>query len=148
ARALALSSSLALILLTSVQPAPPVARKARIAIAPILVQENVITVSSDLSEDYAELASKRESHPGGRNRRRLSSRFLLRQIVHLQSNRIRARAFDSVDHLDHIAIGQRPRRFNEYGLFNALIFGNVRRCLHADFIGVLFAALLERLLQL
>src|SRR5256885_782207 len=53
ARAVSLSSFLALILLTSVQPAPAPTNKARIAVAPILDQESLILLAPFEMKDAA-----------------------------------------------------------------------------------------------
>jgi hypothetical protein len=65
--ALSFSSFFALTLLTSPQPAPAATNKARIAVAPILNQENLILLAPFLMKDIAKLSGNRESPPGGRN---------------------------------------------------------------------------------
>src|SRR4051812_25416345 len=79
---------------------------------------------------------------------RKSSKFLLRQIVNLQANRISPGSLNRVNDFYHVAIFQGPRRLYEYGFLNALIFRNVGGRFHSHLVGVLLFALLEGLLQL
>src|SRR6266550_4733350 len=99
-------------------------------------------------KDTARLSGKPRKPSWRKKYRRISPRFLLRQIVNLQADRIGAGSLDCVDHLYYIAVVQGARRLYEHGLLNTQIFRDIRSRFHADLIGVLFLPLLKRLLQL
>src|SRR6185369_9851909 len=134
-------SFLALILLAKVQPAEAATKKPRIAVAPIRDQENFILLAPliRIRPGVPSQAGLRFKGTAGRK----IVRVLLRQIVDLQTDRIRAGPLDGVNHFYDVAIVQSPWRLDEYSLLNALIFRQIRRAFHSVFVSMLFLALLK-----
>ena len=66
----------------------------------------------------------------------------MRQIIYLQTNRVRAGAFYGVDHLYHLFISKSTRGFYEHCFLNAILLRHIGAGFHAGFVGSLFLALL------
>src|SRR5687768_9263920 len=73
--------------------------------------------------------------------------YLLRQIVHLQSDGIRTCAFDGVNHFHNVSVLSGSGCLYEDCLLDAIFFLHVGARFHSDLVSALVLALLKHLIQ-
>src|SRR6185295_17394376 len=56
----------------------------------------------------------------------------------------RASSLDGIDYFDNVAVFSRSRRFDEDGLFDAIVFFQIGAVFHTDFVGALVFAVFKR----